>query len=54
VTDEHRDLGARVAGGDGLAVRPDAEHRVVSPRVELGHYRYSHQVPLGGRIAGEV
>ncbi len=35
VQDDDVDVGAGVARGERLAVRPDAEHRVVGARVEL-------------------
>ena len=40
---EHPDLGAGVARGHGLAVRPDAEHRIAPARVELSHHAHPHR-----------
>ena len=43
VQDEHAHVGAGVARGDRLAVRPDAEHRVGGARIELGDDRDLHR-----------
>ena len=40
---DHPDLGAGLARGHGLAVRPDAEHRIAPARVELGHDAHPHR-----------
>jgi hypothetical protein len=43
VEDEDGDLGAGVAGGDGLAVRPDAEDGICGAGLELGDDGYAHR-----------
>ena len=46
VQDEHPHVGAGVARGQRLAVRPDAEHRVGGARVVLGDDDHAHAVSL--------
>jgi hypothetical protein len=43
VQHEDDELGAGVTRGERLAVRPDAEHRIVAARVELGDDGYAHR-----------
>ncbi len=43
VEDEDADVGAGVADGDRLAVRPDAEHGICGAGVELGDDGYAHR-----------
>ena len=44
VQDEHAHLGARVARGERLAVRPDAQDGIGRPRVVLGDDGDLHRV----------
>ncbi len=50
--DEHPHVGAGIAGCDGLAVRPDAEHGVGGARIELGDDRDLHRAPPIGAARG--
>ena len=48
---EHAHVGPGVAGGQRLAVRPDAEHRVGGARVVLGDDDHAHAVSLRAAVA---
>ena len=54
VQHEHAHLGARVARGDRLLVRPDAEDRVVGARVELGDDEDLHACTRSVRTSSRV
>ncbi len=51
---EHADVGAGVAGRDRLAVRPDPEHRIGGPRIELGDDGDAHQARRDQRASARV
>ena len=55
VEHEHADVGAGVARGERLAVRPHAEHRVRGARVVLGDDGHAHYVASSRhRISGST